>query len=194
LKIKYKKNGVKLVTDKGHVITAKKIVNASGYEITEFIGKKIVHLNSTFALASEHIQSPLPVWKEKTLLWNTADPYLYMRLTKDNRIIIGGRDEKFYSPQRRDKLIKRKSTLLKKDFSKLFPEIDLLPEFSWTGTFGSTKDALPYIGTYDKTPHTYYALGFGGNGITFSIVAAEIIRDMILCKKNKDAALFSFNR
>lgn len=193
-KIEYKRNGVKLFTEKGHSITAKKIVNASGYEITEFVDKKIVKLNSTYALASEHIQSPVPVWKDKTLLWNSADPYLYMRLTKDNRVIIGGRDEEFYNTSKRDKLIKKKSSLLNKDFSKLFPEIELIPEFSWAGTFGSTKDALPYIGTYNKTPHTYYALGFGGNGITFSVIAAEIIRDMITGKKNKDALLYAFER
>ena len=193
-KIEYKKNRVELITEKGHILTANKIVNASGYEITEFLEKKIVKLNSTYALASEHIQSPIPAWKDKVLLWNTADPYLYMRLTKDNRIIIGGRDEEFYSPRKRDKLIKKKSALLKNDFSKLFPATELIPEFCWTGTFGSTKDALPYIGTYNKTPHTYYALGFGGNGITFSVIAAEIICDMITGKKNKDALLFSFSR
>lgn len=193
-KIEYKRNGVKLFTEKGHSITAKKIVNASGYEITEFVDKKIAKLNSTYAFASEQLQSHIPVWKDKTILWNTADPYLYMRLTKDNRVIIGGRDEEFYSPLKRDRLIKKKTALLKKDFSKLFPEIELIPEFSWTGTFGSTKDALPYIGTYNKTPHTYYALGFGGNGITFSVIAAEIILDMIMGRKNKDASLFSFDR
>lgn len=193
-KIEYKRNGVKLVTGRGNSITANKVVNASGYEITEFIDKKIVNLNSTYAFASEHIQSHVPVWKDKTLLWNTADPYLYMRLTKDNRVIIGGRDEEFYNTKKRDKLIKKKTALLKKDFSKLFPEIELIPEFSWTGTFGSTKDALPYIGTYIKTPHTYYALGFGGNGITFSVIAAEIIRDMITGRKNKDALLYTFER
>jgi glycine/D-amino acid oxidase-like deaminating enzyme len=193
-KIEYKRNGVKLFTEKGHCITAKRIVNASGYEITEFVDKKIAKLNSTYAFASEQLQSHVPVWKDKTILWNTADPYLYMRLTKDNRVIIGGRDEEFYSPLKRDRLIKKKTALLKKDFSKLFPEIELIPEFSWTGTFGSTKDALPYIGTYNKTPHTYYALGFGGNGITFSVIAAEIILDMIMGRKNKDASLFSFDR
>ena len=192
--IEYKTKGVKLITDKGHEITANKIVNASGYEITEFIDKKIVKLNSTYALASEHIASPMPVWNNKVLIWNTADPYLYMRLTKDNRIILGGRDEEFYNPIRRDKLIKSKTAALVRDFSKVFPKIELVPEFSWTGTFGSTKDSLPYIGTYDKTPNTYYALGFGGNGITFSVIAAEIIRDMITGKSNKDAELFSFDR
>ena len=193
-KIEYNKSNVKLITSNGFNIHAKKIVNASGYEITEFIDKKIVNLNSTYALASEHLNKTILPWKKKVLLWNTADPYLYMRLTQDNRIILGGRDEKYYSPDRRDKLIKRKTTLLKKDFEKLFPEVELIPEFTWTGTFGSTNDSLPYIGTYDKTPHTYYALGFGGNGITFSVIAAQIIRDMILQKENKDAFLFSFSR
>lgn len=193
-KIEYKKNGVKLETEQGHIITAHKVVNATGYEVTEFIDKKIVTLHATYALASEQIQTTLPVWKDQVLLWNTANPYLYMRLTSDNRIIVGGRDEEFYNPKRRDMLIKTKSMQLKNDFNKLFPAIDMLPEFSWTGTFGATADALPYIGTYDKTPHTYYALGFGGNGITFSVIAAEMIRDMILGKKNKDEGLFSFSR
>jgi glycine/D-amino acid oxidase-like deaminating enzyme len=193
-KIEYEKKGVKLTTENGHSISANKIVNATGYEITEFLDKKIVKLNSSYALASEHIQAPVPAWKDKILLWNTADPYLYMRLTTDNRIILGGRDEPFYNPKKRDKLIKSKTALLVKDFAKVFPHIELIPEFTWTGTFGSTKDSLPYIGTYDKTPHTYYALGFGGNGITFSVIAAEIIRDMILEKNNKDAALFAFDR
>ena len=192
--IEYKSKGVKLTTKDGNKINAKKVVNATGYEITEFIDKKIVKLNSTYALASEHIQSLTPAWKDKTLLWNTADPYLYMRLTHDNRIILGGRDEEYYNPQKRDKLIKNKTTQLVKDFAKLFPKIEMIPEFSWTGTFGSTKDALPYIGTYNKTPNTYYGLGFGGNGITFSVIAAEIIRDMILKKSNTDALLFSFDR
>lgn len=192
--IEYTKHNAVIKLLNGYHIETNKIVNASGYEITEFIDQKIVKLNSTYAIASENIQTHIPVWKDKVLLWNTADPYLYMRLTIDNRVIIGGRDVEFYGPNRRDKLIKKKSVLLKKDFSKLFPEIEMIPEFSWTGTFGSTKDALPYIGTYPKTPHTYYALGFGGNGITFSLIGAEIICDMISGKKNKDAFLFSFSR
>jgi len=192
--IEYKKRSVKLSTENNCNITAKKIVNATGFEITEFINKKIVKLISTYALISENIKTPSPVWNDKILIWNTDDPYLYLRLTKDNRVIIGGRDEDFSNAVKRDKLIKKKSTQLVKDFEKLFPEIELLPEFRWTGTFGTTKDSLPYIGTYEKTPHTYYALGFGGNGITFSVIAAEIICDLIKSKRNANAELFSFQR
>jgi glycine/D-amino acid oxidase-like deaminating enzyme len=88
----------------------------------------------------------------------------------------------------------KKSILLQKDFSKLFPGIRFIPEFSWSGSFGKTKDSLPFIGEYKKTPHIYYAPGFGGNGITFSVLAAEIITDMIRCIPNKNAEIFSFER
>lgn len=190
----YRTKGVTLKTTSGCTLSAGKIVNATGYEVTTFIDKKIVNLHSTYAIASEHLSMGTNPWRRKAMLWNTADPYLYMRLTTDHRILVGGRDERFYSPVRRDKLIGRKTKLLKKDFEKLFPETELVPEFSWTGTFGATTDSLPYIGVYAPTPHTYYALGFGGNGITFSVIAAEMIRDMLLGRKNSKQALFSFSR
>jgi glycine/D-amino acid oxidase-like deaminating enzyme len=52
------------------------------------------------------------------------------------------------------------------------------------------KTQLPYIGEHIKKARTFYALGFGGNGVTFSVVAAEIITDLLLGRKNKDADIF----
>jgi glycine/D-amino acid oxidase-like deaminating enzyme len=117
-----------------------------------------------------------------------------MRRTADGRLLIGGRDEDFYNPTRRDKLIRRKSGLLVKDFERLFPDVPFRSEFNWTGTFGTTTDGLPFIGEYKRLPHSYFALGFGGNGIVFSLIAAELIRDALLGKQSSDAAIFSFDR
>jgi glycine/D-amino acid oxidase-like deaminating enzyme len=187
------KNGVTLTTENGHSIQAVKVVYATGYEVTEMLDKPIVKLQSTYAIISEQFNHK-PFWKNQAVLWNTADPYLYMRTTNDRRILIGGRDEDYYNPTRRDKLIERKAKLLANDFKKLFPEIVFNTEFSWAGTFGSTKDGLPYIGAYKPYPHSYFALGFGGNGITFSQVAAEIIVDLLQGKSNPNANLFAFDR
>ena len=192
-KIKHHKDGVELETKEGFILKTKKLIYATGYEVTHFIDKKIVDLKSTFAVISEQYL-PNEFWKDNVLLWNTANPYLYIRTTPDGRILIGGRDEDFYDPKKRDALIVKKSAQLVHDFHKTFPNLDFKPEFSWTGTFGATKDGLPYIGEYDKLPNSYFALGFGGNGITFSLIAAEIITDLILGKENKDAEIFSFNR
>jgi glycine/D-amino acid oxidase-like deaminating enzyme len=192
--IVYQQKSVKILTQNGYTIHAKKIINACGYEAEKFIDKKIVQLHSTYAVASEHLSSQSEIWQDKAIIWNTADPYLYMRMTQENRIIIGGRDEDFYNPIARDKMLKQKAKQLCNDFKKLFPNVDFIPEFTWTGTFGTTKDSLPFIGTYKKNPHTYFALGFGGNGITFSLIAAELISDSLKGIKNPDASIFSFDR
>jgi len=76
----------------------------------------------------------------------------------------------------------------------IFPSIPFKTEFSWAGIFGSTKDGLPYIGAYRNLMNSFFALGFGGNGITFSQVAGEIIASLIRGKKNKNANIFSFER
>ena len=61
-------------------------------------------------------------------------------------------------------------------------------------TFGETKDGLAFIGQIRQMPRCYFALGFGGNGITYSVIAAEIIRDALLQRPNADARLFRFDR
>ncbi len=192
--IRHNQRNVEIKTPDRFVITAKKIVYATGYEVVDFISKPIVKLTSTYAIASESFNSPQKFGKNDTVIWNTANPYLYIRSTRDNRIIIGGRDEEFFSHIQRDRLMPHKSKLLQKDFKKMFPTIPFKTEFSWAGVFGSTKDGLPYIGQYKNLPNSFFALGFGGNGITFSQVAGEIIASIIKGKKNKDAELFSFER
>lgn len=181
-------------TERSYSITAAKIVYATGYESVKYIKKHIVKLQSTFSTVSEHLEGDGPFWKDDVMIWNTATPYLYIRTTHDRRILIGGRDENFYNPLKRDKLIKRKARLLTNDFKKLFPAVPFRPEFSWAGTFGATKDGLPFIGHYKPIPRSYFALGFGGNGITFSQVAAKIIADLIEGRPNKDEGIFSFSR
>jgi glycine/D-amino acid oxidase-like deaminating enzyme len=192
--IKHNRSNVQIKTANRFTITAKKLVYATGYEVVNFISKPIVKLATTYAIASESFNSPQKFGQSDVVIWNTGNPYLYMRTTKDNRIIIGGRDEEFFSHIKREKLIPHKTKLLQNDFKKMFPHIPLKAEFGWAGVFGSTKDGLPYIGAYKKIPNSFFALGFGGNGITFSQVAGEIIARLIKGKKSKDAELFSFDR
>ncbi len=193
-KIVHKKDDVTLTTENNNIIRAKKLVYATGYESVKYIDKKIVDLHSTYAVCSEQGNADETPFKHKALLWNTADPYLYLRNTHDNRILIGGRDEQFFNPKKRDQLLASKTAELVKDFKKLYPKVTFKPEFNWCGTFGATEDGLPYIGEYPGLTNGYFALGFGGNGITFSLIAAEIIKDLIIGKKNKDQEIFSFAR
>ena len=192
--IDYRTDHVILKTEEDCMIIADFLINAAGYEVVNFIEKGIVDLDCTYAIISESQAEKTELWNESIMMWNTDDPYLYITITDGNRICVGGRDESFINSRTLHNYLDKKAALLEKDFKKLFPSILFKKEFAWSGVFGKTKDSLPYIGTYSKTPRTFYALGFGGNGITFSMVAAELITDLLTGKKNKDAELFSFSR
>lgn len=186
--------GVSLATAEGHTVRARHLVFATGYETRDFLKADVARLVSTYALASEPV-SKLDGWgEEQCLIWEHAEPYLYVRSTADGRVVAGGEDEDFRDPARRDRLLPRKTERIARRLRELFPDMPIDPAFSWAGTFGETKDGLAYIGAHRDWPSTSFALGYGGNGITYSIIAAEIIRDALLGRPNDRAELFAFDR
>ena len=192
--IRHEADGVTLQTALGPTVQARKLIIANGYESSRYLRHEVAKLHSSYALVSEPYDAEV-LWHENALIWETARPYLYMRTTKDRRVLVGGRDEKFKNPALRDSLLAAKTKGLTNDFAQLFPDLaPLRVDYSWAGTFAETEDGLPYIGSVPEQPHAIFALGFGGNGITFSQVAAEIIRDEAVGRTNRDAAIFSFQR
>jgi glycine/D-amino acid oxidase-like deaminating enzyme len=191
--ITYQARKNSIVTDEKQIITCKKIVFASGYETQKMLKKNNITLISTYAFVSEPLKK-MPKALQNKLFWNTEDPYLYLRSTDDKRILVGGGDEQFKNAARRDRLIDKKEKFLMESVRKLFPDLTLIPDFSWAGTFGVTKDSLPYIGSHPDYPNSYFVLGFGGNGITFSVMGMQIISDALAGKHNKFLAYFSLKR
>lgn len=128
------------------------------------------------------------------MIWETKEPYFYMRTTRDNRMMIGGEDEEFQNPIRRDDLLREKIKKLERQFKKIYPEIPFQVDMAWCGTFSSTEDGLPYIGTWPGKDRMFFALGYGGNGITFSMIAAQIIRNKITGVEDEREKIFGFDR
>ena len=114
------------------------------------------------------------------LFWDFDDPYLYGRTTDDQRLLIGGKDENYRDPLRRRRAIPAKTRALATAIPRRFPDLGPVEvAFSWSGTFAETPDGLAYIGSHSRFPRCQFALGFGGNGITYSALAAEYISDAI---------------
>ncbi|MBB5350598.1 glycine/D-amino acid oxidase-like deaminating enzyme [Haloferula luteola] len=180
-----------LVTDRGHV-GARWVVVASGYEAVEcFDVGKLVSLHQSFALASEPMAQR---WWKDCLLWESARPYFYLRTDRDGRAILGGEDVPFRRPGVRGKALSKKLGKLENRFRKMFPELPMEVAYGWAGTFGETSDGLAYLGEKPGMPGCLFALGYGGNGITYSVIAGEIIRERILGKKHEDDEVFAFDR
>ncbi|GAA5116859.1 FAD-binding oxidoreductase [Luteolibacter yonseiensis] len=188
------KSGVLVRTDRSSTIRAKRVIVAMGYQTqTLFDTASCVNLQSSFAAASEPLEEYQRWWKS-CLLWESARPYFYLRTEAGGRAIMGGEDVPFRNATARDKLIPRKSARLADRFNGMFPESGMEISHSWAGTFGETHDGLAFIGPYRKHPLCLFALGFGGNGITYSVTAAEILRQEVRGHRHDYSPVFHFDR
>ncbi len=191
-KIEELQSGVLVHTAQG-VVKAERIIFATGYESGPHLDKPKADLNSTYALVSQ-AEFCVPGWPDEWLIWETARPYFYARRTSDGRAMIGGADTEFATDHQRDAVLADRVERLEARFRELFPAAELVPEYTWAGTFAETKDGLAYIGQRAQRPRAYFALGYGGNGITFSMIAAKLLADLIAGRPNPDAEVFRFGR
>lgn len=178
----------------GHRIRARHVIIAAGYESQTFLPGSVARNRSTYAFVSD----PLPgegAVLDDCLVWESARPYLYVRSTLDRRLIVGGEDDAVDIPARRDASLPAKVEALHRKLSRRFPDLDLNPAFGWAGTFAETEDGLPWFGPHEKYgPRVHFAMAYGGNGITFSLIGARIIRAALEGAEHPCTELFSFAR
>ena len=110
----------------------------------------------------------------------------------DGRVLCGGEDEGVEDTQKRDSLTLLKTQRIERELHRLFPRLDSRSAVSWTGSFGASPNGMPTIGEIPGYPRCYAVMGYGGNGITFSMLATKLITAAVLGKKIPDAKLFSF--
>lgn len=183
----------RLKSSTGAFLRADRLVYATGYETEQMLRQPAVHLHDTYAFASEPVLD-LGSWHERALIWETARPYIYLRTTDDNRVLVGGGDDRHTTPERRDRALAEKTETLLRRARRMFPELDLVPAFAWAGTFAESDDSMPYIGCHPGYPDSIFAACYGGNGTVFAMLASEIVRDWCLGRKNEMAEWFGFGR
>lgn len=186
-------SGVTVMTSEGDMIRARTLVLANGYELPDFVPTPGHSLASSWAIATQ--ARPGVVWPECALIWEAADPYLYMRSTTDGRIVAGGEDEAFDDPAKRDDLTADKVQAIVRGIQERCPALqDIDVEHCWAGVFGQTDDSLPMIGRVPGRQNSLAAFGYGGNGITFSAIAADMLEAELEGRANANADLYALDR
>lgn len=181
---------VAMVTDDGVELEAGALVYATGYELAEGVPSNGHRLTSTWAFSTP--PQPERTWGQGEVMWEASDPYLYARSTADGRVIVGGEDESIDDSARRDALLPQKLHVLQGKLADLLPDIDVTAEFAWAGTFGESATGLPSIGAVPDMPNCYAVLGYGGNGLTFGMLAGQIIGALLVGQQGPDQDIFSF--
>jgi glycine/D-amino acid oxidase-like deaminating enzyme len=177
----------------GGRVTARSVVLSGGYESVDWVERKLAALRTTYVVTSEPLRS-CNGWPDACLIWETAHPYFYARQTLDGRAMIGGEDTSSPQDHEDSDLLQAKVERLQARFRELFPALSFVPAYAWAGTFAESDDGLAYIGTLPGRDKEYFALGYGGNGITFGLIAARLLVDLFLQRPNAAAAVFRFSR
>jgi glycine/D-amino acid oxidase-like deaminating enzyme/nitrite reductase/ring-hydroxylating ferredoxin subunit len=126
------------------------------------------------------------------LAYDMYDPYHYYRtqlVDGKKYLIAGGEDHKTAHIQNTEACLNHLEAYLRKYYN-----IDNVA-FKWSSQYFEPADGLAYIGHLPGNPdNVFVATGFGGNGITYSHIAAVTLSDLITTGDSEFKNLFNPNR
>ena len=125
------------------------------------------------------------------LLWDTSDPYHYVRLQPANGdrahefLIVGGEDHK--TGQESDAAAR--FAALEAWTRSRFP---MVTDFAmrWSGQIMEPVDGIAFIGRNPGDENVYIATGDSGNGMTHGTIAGMLVPDLIAGRDNAWATLY----
>jgi glycine/D-amino acid oxidase-like deaminating enzyme len=186
---------VTLTLENGSTVRAGHLVLAAGYASQQYLRARVARNRSSYAFVTDPLSDASVGALRELLVWESARPYLYMRSTGDGRLVVGGEDDTVDIPDRRDARVNSKAAKLVRKVAKRFPQLQLEPVFSWAGTFAETEDGLPWFGAHRELgPRVLFAMAYGGNGISYSMLGAGLLRAIVERRKHPLQALFAFTR
>jgi glycine/D-amino acid oxidase-like deaminating enzyme len=115
-------------------------------------------------------------FRSTTFLTDTRTLRFYYRLLPDRRVQIGSRS----AITGADAEHPRHLQLLKDGLARKFPPLaGIEVEYSWWGWVDVSHDMMPRIVQPDPRQQVFYALGYGGNGVSFSAQAGRRLAERI---------------
>lgn len=187
--IAYDKSGATLKTS-GGTVKAKQVVITTYYP---FKNPKSTLLKKGMYV-SYILEAKVPKGRfEEALYLDMANPYHYFRIDPLNknrdRIILGGEDHR-----KEIKMSQAKNFRALESYLKHLLSADKRPEISnrWRGPILEPTDGLALIGR--TGPRELVATAFSGNGMTYSMIAADLLADIISGEDNAFADLYDPKR
>ena len=191
------RDGVRIRAGTG-VAEARQVVIATGYATRQF-----TPLAGRFQMSHTYVVATPPLRARERrelgladiLLWDTRRQYHYARWTKDHRLLLGGADRPIHGGRPAAARLSAAIEGIRTHFERLLPALaDLSIAHAWEGRFANTPDSLPYVGPHRRYPHHAFALGYGGNGLTFGSLAGRLLVERWQGVTSRDHALFAFDR
>ncbi len=175
-------------THDGPVVRARNVIFAAHSPLKGVnLQNKLEHFNS-YVIAFPASGDVTP-----SLICDTDDPYHYIRtFTLRGRPywIVGGEDHRTGQEKDTNAPYERLIAWSSERF-KMTPE---QVAFRWSSEVFESVDGLPHIGQMPGAKKIWLATGFGGNGLTWGSLSAEMLTDAILGRESPYADLFKAGR
>lgn len=175
-------------TDKGR-ITAKDVVIATRYPIITFPGYYFLKMYQSTSYAI--VFDTKTDFNTNGFFINSEVPQISIRSVKHNDknlLLVVGYDYKTGSEIQGNPF-----DYLEARIKRMYPNAEKV--ISWTAEDCISLDKIPYIGEFSNIMNNIYvATGFNKWGITSSNVAANIITDKIMGRKNEYEEIFKSSR
>jgi len=175
-------------TGSGYLIHAKSIVLASNYPIMSKMFAKLPAYR-TYAIGARVPKDSI----EKCLIWDTADPYHYVRTQPENDydvLIVGGEDHRTGQENDGDERFERLWQWTQKHFPAAQEILD-----KWSGQVFETHDGLAFIGRFSASePNVYLITGDSGMGMTHGTIGGMLVSDLISGRENPLAEVYEPSR
>ena len=178
-------NGVHHIQTPGGVVRAKRIaICTGGYGVQGLkpIKNKILPILSNSLVTRPLTEAEIKAcnFRSNTFLTDTRTLRFYYRLLKDKRLQIGSRS----SIGGADASSPKHLRLLTDAIARKFPPLAGIEiDYSWWGWVDVSHDMMPRITQPDPTQQIWYALGYGGNGVSFSTWAGKRLAERVAGKK-----------
>lgn len=187
------KDGYIAITNFGEKIYCKKVIIATGFNWELIHKEDLCERFVSYSIVTEPLKDFS--WYNKALIHDESEPYHYMRLLDDGRIIFGGEDTKFKQKLISEKKANKKYNQLTKDLIKLFPELkNINIDYKFCGAFGTTNNNLGLIGESVIDKDILLFISCGANGIINAMAGIEVIDDILSGNQNKLQKIFSPKR
>ncbi|MBX4212462.1 FAD-binding oxidoreductase [Candidatus Pacearchaeota archaeon] len=120
---------------------------------------------------------------EKKLVWDTKLRYHYLKLTKDNRILLGFGDRIVHKKHKGTNPHRPHVEKIRSFLKNLFPQLSVEIEYVWSGTFGVTEDYIPII----ETKGNKISVGGASSQVVCTMAAKHIAHKLLNMRSNLDS-------
>lgn len=189
----------RLVTPLARVAASRMVLATNAYQHRWRRFRNCVKPVWSYAAVTE----PLPPERLAAVEWPGREGFVearnfitFLRLTADDRLLVGGGPAPYYygrDMDRRRVRDERAFAVLRSELGRYFPSLrDVRFTHAYGGCIAVTRDLIPRVGTTEGG--VCHAYGYCGNGIAMSQLAGEALRDLVLGRKSRFTDLFFVDR